>query len=96
MEKIMTLKTNGDYIFNYKVRDLRNFIKIGRATGDVGMIVVKRTKSGMVTYKGFGTIEHPSKDIMSIRLQFDEKFDTPQRPPIVPTMSYRYHVINLR
>jgi hypothetical protein len=49
---------NGITTFHYKTSELINFARLGFKHGDVGMILVRR-EGGMLTYKGFGTIENP-------------------------------------
>ncbi|KKL63996.1 hypothetical protein LCGC14_2169540 [marine sediment metagenome] len=53
---------NGVTTFHYKFSELRNFVRLGLLHGDVGMILVCR-EGGLITYKGFGTIENPRRTI---------------------------------
>lgn len=90
----------GNTIFIYRFRDMREFITQGKETGDVGMIVISRDPSGMVKYKGFGTIEHPMKEIMTITLKHNELFDGKWNPskmigPVKPNdlQSYKFALV---
>jgi len=53
--------------FHYKFSELKNFVKQGKKTGDVGMLLVRR-QGNMLTYKGFGTIENPFTYIMTLSI----------------------------
>lgn len=94
----MTLNTNGDILFNYKFAELREFYNRGIEFGDVGMIVVRRTKDNMITYKGFGTIEHPFKIMQSMTLKHNEFFDGPlpgtENRKVKKMMKYQYILLD--
>jgi hypothetical protein len=92
----------GNTILIYRFRDLRRFIMQGRETGDVGFIIISRDRKGMIKYKGYGTIEHPSRSIQAVYIQhnplFDGKWDVNRMiHPMVrnSVSSYRYELIDL-
>ncbi len=51
--------------FHYKASELINFVRLGFKDGNVGMILVRR-KEGILTYKGFGTIENPITHLLTM------------------------------
>lgn len=62
--------------FHYKYKELKEFIAWGKEHGDNGWILVSRdNKSQMATYKGFGTIENPIKEMITISVVHHELFD---------------------
>ena len=65
---------NGITYFHYQFSELRKFVKRGLEYGDVGPILVKRA-GNMLTYKGFGTIEHPNKEMQTLSIKHFEPFD---------------------
>jgi hypothetical protein len=92
----------GHTILIYRFRDLRQFVIAGRETGDVGFIIISKDPSGMVKHKGFGTIEHPSKEIRTIIMKHSPMFDGNWDPnrmihPVHsnPLTTYRYELIDL-
>jgi len=91
-----TINKEGTIYFYYKFSALREFYKRGIEFGDVGMLIVKRTTDNMITYKGFGTIEHPFKEMMSMTMKFNEFFDiSPNRNRITTMKDYHYELIDL-
>jgi hypothetical protein len=102
MRPIGIKEKQGKTIFIYRFRDLRGFIMQGRDTGDVGMIIISRDDNGMIKYRGFGTIEHPNKEIMTIVIKQCELFDGRWNPSkiIIPSLkvakqSHRTYLLNL-
>ena len=78
---------NGVTHFHYKASELIRFARLGFKDGNVGMILVRR-KGGMLTYKGFGTIENPSTSIFTLSMMhfppFDGKMPTDEQRLIPP------------
>ncbi len=60
--------------FKYDTKELKAFLLRGREHGDCGWIIVKR-EGRVLHYLGFGTIEHPSKNIHRISMLHFEPFD---------------------
>ena len=50
--------------FHYKPSEIIEFVRMGKANGNVGMILTRREGIHFV-YRGFGTIEHPRKVILT-------------------------------
>jgi hypothetical protein len=67
-------KNKGHIIFHYSFQDLREFIEKGKQYGDVGWLVISYN-NGIITYKGFGTIENPCKSMITITMLHDSKYD---------------------
>ena len=65
---------NGVSYFHYKSSEIISFARRGFLYGDVGFILMSR-KGNLLTYKGFGTIEKPSKHISSISIVHFPPFD---------------------
>lgn len=65
---------NGVTTFHYKASELINFARLGFKDGDVGMILVRR-EGGILTYKGFGTIENPMTRIHTLSMMHCPPFD---------------------
>mgnify|MGYP000980526586 CR=1 FL=1 len=65
---------NGVTYFHYNLKDLREFIREGKKYGSVGFILTKR-KGPELTYRGFGTIENPSKHITTCTFMYLPEFD---------------------
>jgi len=74
MKPISYTKKGEVTTFHYKPSELINFVREGHKTGNVGMIVIRRD-GGMITYKGFGTLENPRRHIMTISLMHHPSFD---------------------
>ena len=51
--------------YHYKASDLFDFVRNGKEHGNVGFILTKR-EDNLLTYRGFGTIESPFTDIITI------------------------------
>lgn len=51
--------------FHYKFFELREFVRLGKTYGDVGVILTKRN-GNILTYRGFGTIDSPFTYIATI------------------------------
>lgn len=65
---------DGVTTFHYKPSELFNFVRQGRTSGDVGIILIRRNGNHL-TYKGYGTIEKPFKYLATITLTHFEPFD---------------------
>lgn len=67
--------TKGDIvIYHYHYKELKEFITLGKKEGNVGWILTKRV--GMIfTYRGFGTINRPLKDLITISFTHNNKLD---------------------
>ncbi len=59
--------------FHYNSSELMKFCRYGFKNGDVGMILIKRS-GYLLTYKGFGTIENPSRDILTMSIMHSPGF----------------------
>ena len=94
---------DGETHFHYKTSDLMSFVRCGFRDGNVGMILTKR-KGTMFTYRGFGTIESPSRDIFTMTISHcnlydgniptDEQFLMPPDPHI-DIKNVRFEIIGL-
>jgi hypothetical protein len=60
--------------FHYNPSQLIDFVRRGKRDGNVGLILIKR-KGKCITYKGFGTIENPRTELISITMMHHELFD---------------------
>lgn len=90
--------------FRYDFRELIEWTKQGRLTGDVGMILLSRDGNAL-TYGGYGTIEHPYTAFHKITLNHFPLFDgemvsdgeriMPTTQPPTSTGSYSFMMINL-
>lgn len=69
----LTVK-NGITKFHYKASDIINFARLGFKDGNVGMILIRR-EGGMLTYKGFGTIENPCTYLLTMSIMHFPPFD---------------------
>lgn len=72
--------------YHYSFKDLRKFIQMGRESGDVGCILLK-SENNLLTYKGFGTIEHPCKTLTKITMMYNPIFDG-------KLSSYSFHIFD--
>jgi hypothetical protein len=68
-----TVKGNATH-FHYNYSELREFVRLGKANGNVGLILVKR-EGYFLTYKGFGTIQNPMHSMISVKLRHIAMFD---------------------
>lgn len=67
----------GDTVrYHYKLKDLRNFIKVGNEQGNVGAILVGRDGL-LMKYVSYGTIEAPTKSRLKIAWFWHDMFDGP-------------------
>lgn len=88
-------------IFHYKFSELRDFITRGKTNGNVGIILTRR--SGLLfTYRGFGTIENPFWQMITINIYHNNLFDGEMPSdesrifdPDAPVMSTNYRMIFL-
>ena len=76
MTPIKFTKRKGETHFHYNITELREFVKQGKATGDVGMILTKRA-GNLLTYRGFGVIENPFTHIQTFSIMHWDFFDGP-------------------
>jgi hypothetical protein len=65
---------NDTTFFHYKTSELRRFVSQGLQDGNVGTILIKRN-GNMLTYKGFGTIENPIRNMINITFCHHPLFD---------------------
>lgn len=65
---------DGNYKFFYPVADIRKFILQGRSEGNNGWIIVSKIDN-IITYRGYGTIEHPSKELKYIHVVHNPHWD---------------------
>ena len=87
MIPIKFTEKNGETHFHYKASELIHFVRLGFKDGNAGMILISR-KGKMLTYKGFGTIEHPFTYLMTMTIvhfsPFDGKMPTDEQRLIPP------------
>jgi len=82
-------------IHHYIYSDLKEFIKLGKRDGNVGMILV-REDGKAVTYKGFGTIENPFRWINTFTMVRCPLFDDPlSAEPLLDRTNSRMIVLDL-
>lgn len=74
MKPIKYTGTKDNVTFHYKYSDLKKFLTFGKKEGNVGWVLIS-FKEGLLTYRGFGTIEHPCKDLITISLMHNPVFD---------------------
>lgn len=86
--------------FHYNYSELREFVRLGKANGNVGLLLVKR-EGAFLTYKGFGTINNPVHSMISIKSRHLEMFDGPMPsdderlvPPAFPSTDYKMIFLN--
>ncbi len=65
---------NGITHFHYKYSDLKYFVSRGNSHGDAGPVLVKR-EGTLLTYKSYGTIEHPSTHRHTISMKHHPVID---------------------
>ena len=101
-----TNKGNGKITFHYTFKQYYQFLKHGFLHGDNGWILIGREGTTSI-YKGFGTIENPSKTLITISLvhceMYDGKLQTPEEiinPPyrvaIENIESYRFTILKFK
>ena len=61
---------DGEIRYSYKYTDIKNFLEHGFKNGNNGLVLLS-IKDGFLKYRGFGTIENPSKRIFTVRVQHD-------------------------
>jgi hypothetical protein len=76
MTPIKFTRKNGETHFHYNISELREFVKQGKAKGNVGVILTKR-KGNILTYRGFGVIENPFTHIQTVSIVHWDFFDGP-------------------
>jgi hypothetical protein len=74
MKPIEIIQKDGTFFYKYNYKELIRFIRRGKMFGDVGVLLMK-CKDNYITYKGFGTIEHPNTDMQTITLMHNPIFD---------------------
>lgn len=60
--------------FHYSFSDLRKFIEHGREFGNNGFIIINKIDQ-MIRYRGYGTIENPSKSLFGLTVAHFPLFD---------------------
>lgn len=91
MKPIRQSEKDGKITYHYSFKALRWFITQGRLTGDVGYI--KITKEGLYnTFRGYGTIENPSKYLLTISIRDYPLFD--EYPQTQSMVSYEYKILD--
>ena len=71
----------GDRItYHYTFKQLREFLTHGFKEGNNGMRLIGEDKH-FYHYRGFGTIENPSKYIASLSMEHDPMFDGKRNSP---------------
>ena len=65
---------NGVTHFHYKPSELFDFVRRGKRDGNVGIILTKR-EGNILTYRGFGTIENPFTNMVSVSMVHNPFFD---------------------
>lgn len=80
MQPIKYSETEGVVRFHYKFPELREWFVLGCTSGDVGAILWG-TEGKFNIYKTFGTIEHPSTTMYTIKMVYSPVFDGPRKTP---------------
>lgn len=87
--------------FTYKVDDLKRWLARGRNYGDSGPLLIE-WNNGVATYKSFGAIENPSKNLYTINMEWCDSFDgvfnpehllEPKEFKMPSNESYRYDIL---
>lgn len=60
--------------YHYKYSDLKQFLTFGKQNGSNGFILT-RIKGDYLTYRGFGTIESPCRELRTIHVSHDYNMD---------------------
>ena len=68
---------DGKTTYHYSFSALRKFIEHGRKHGNNGLILVSKDKNGLVTRRGYGTIERPVRYLHGIVMKHLPAFDDP-------------------
>lgn len=63
----------GKTFFFYKYNELNAWLRMGKEHGSTGMILVRR-EGNMLIYRGFGTLDHPRKYIMTFLMNHCPSF----------------------
>lgn len=74
MKPVGYTTSKGKVTYHYKFSDLRKFVTQGNATGDVGAILMGR-EGLLLSYKSYGTIEHPLKERVGLSMMHNPNFD---------------------
>lgn len=102
MKPIQYTETPSGYKFHYSFTQLREFLVRGHAYGDTGMLLIEKTDDWM-NYRGFGTIEHPFKQLTRLTLKYNAALDGGEfsieavmnpKPYLIPD-SYRMVMVEL-
>ena len=80
-----------EIIKHYSFSELKDFITRGRRDGNVGWLLMS-TIDGISKYRGYGTIENPSRELMTISFKYHPLFDDNYRQLID---KYTYKLIDL-
>lgn len=70
-----TIKDGITY-FNYNLKEIEAWLKLGKKYGNVGFVLISR-ENKIFTYEGFGTIENPIYHLHKISLVHFEPLDGP-------------------
>ena len=97
------IKRSNTTYFRYNSAEVREFVRLGKRDGNVGVIATSRTGNHW-TYKGFGTIENPRRTVHKITMCWfpsfdgpmptDEQFCTPIKPFFTPENT-RFTILDL-
>ena len=68
---------DGKTTYHYSFSALRKFIEHGRKRGNNGMILISRDKRGLITRRGYGTIERPVRYLTRFVMKHNPLFDGP-------------------
>lgn len=67
MRPISFTVENGITLFHHDEKEYKRFLELGKRDGNVGLILKSR-EGNILTYEGFGTIENPLKEMITISM----------------------------
>ena len=94
-----------DYIFHYKISDLREYIRVGRS-GEPQYPIIMSTKDNMCIYRHFVTMFSGEIVLLTFKIQHDPFFNSPFNPDVYLksyqpeketkySESYTYEIVDL-
>ena len=104
MRAIGYTEENGVFTYQYDKLEMEKFIRHGQEFGNNGWFIVSydsNTKRKL--FNGFGTIENPIREMISINLTHFEPFDGtfnprfPDEPPreVIPKGTYKFILLDM-
>lgn len=67
MRPISFTVENGITLFHHDEKKYKRFLRLGKRDGNVGLILKSR-KGNILTCEGFGTIEHPCREMITFSI----------------------------